>query len=99
MRIQEIFEPNYSPRVSVYLDEVNHEDKKEVASMLRGLMCSIEGWGRIAGLTNEWFESDSPAVLSFSSAENARYFKSCVEYYFSRRVLDGLKVIKRVYRK
>jgi hypothetical protein len=43
----------YSPRVSVYLDTVKHEDKGEVAGMLRGLMCSIDGWGAISGLTNE----------------------------------------------
>ena len=45
MRIEEQFVKEYSPRVSVYLDDVKDEDKGEVAGMLRGLMCAIDGWG------------------------------------------------------
>jgi hypothetical protein len=88
----------YSPRVGVYLDTVKHEDKGEVAGMLRGLMCSIEGWGAISGLTNEKFAESEPLILKFSSVENAHYFKSCVDYYFSDEILERLRVTKRIYR-
>ena len=101
MRVQELLEgtgKNYSPKVSVYLDGVKDEDKDEVAGMLRGLMCAIEGWGVISGLTNEVFSTESPVVLAFSSVENAHYFKSCVEYYFSEEILAGLRVKRRVRR-
>ena len=98
MRVQEVFEKNYSPRVSVYLDEVKDEDKGEVAGMLRGLMCAIEGWAGISGLTNDHFSSDSRVLFLFSSVENAHYFKACVEYYFSDDVLSALKLKKRVRR-
>ena len=98
MRIEEILTPGYSPRVSVYLDSVKNEDKGEVAGMLRGLMCSIEGWGSISGLTNDKFATESPLILSFSSVDNAHYFKSCVDYYFSDEILARLRIAKRVYR-
>src|SRR3954462_6843449 len=96
MRVQELFSEEYSPRVSVYLDGVKEEDKDEVAGMLRGLMCAIEGWGAISGLTNEHFVSNSPVVLPFRSIKNAHYFKSCVEYYFAEDILNHLKVKRRV---
>ena len=97
MRLEEIFEKNYSPKVSVHLDGIKDEDKNEIAGMLRGLMCAIEGWGSIRGFTNEVF-TNSHVVLPFSSVENAHYFKGCVEYYFSDEILETLKVKKRVYR-
>lgn len=101
MRVEELFTGNekvYSPKVSVYLDGVEEQDRDEVAGMLRGLMCAIEGWGVISGLTNAVFATESPVVLSFSCVENAHYFKSCVEYYFSEEVLAGLRVKRRVRR-
>jgi hypothetical protein len=97
MRLEELFEKNYAPKVSVYLDGVKNEDKGEIAGMLRGLMCAIEGWGSNKGLTNDVFEN-SPVVLEFSNVENAHYFKSCVEYYFSDDILEALEVKKRIYR-
>ncbi len=96
MRLEEIFDKNYAPKVSVYLDDVKKEDREEIAGMLRGLMCSIEGWGAISGFTNAVL-TNSPVVLKFSSVKNAHYFKSCVEYYFSNEILEALKVKKRVY--
>ena len=60
MRIEELLfsnEKNYSPKISVYLDEVKESDRKEIAGMLRGLMCSIEGWAVISGFTNEKFDT------------------------------------------
>lgn len=98
MRISEILEPNFVPKVSVHLDDVQDGDLNEIAGMLRGLMCAIEGWGPLAGLSNEHFSATSPVILTFSSVENAHYFKSCVEYYFSSDILDALKVKKRAYR-
>jgi len=95
MRVQELFEKDYTPKVSVYLDDVKEDDKSEVAGMLRGLMCAIEGWGAISGLTNDVFSCEGPLILSFSTVDNAHYFKSCVEYYFSEGILKGLKVKKR----
>lgn len=97
MRLEEIFEKNYAPKVSVHLDGVKDNDRGEIAGMLRGLMCAIEGWGSISGVTNEVF-TNSPVVLTFSNVENAHYFKSCVEYYFSNEILEALKVKKRFYR-
>ena len=98
MRLEELFDKPYSPRVSVYLEGVKNDDRNEITGMLRGLMCSIEGWGSISGLTNDKFEAESPVILEFTSVENALYFKECVEYYFSDEILSSLKVKKRVYR-
>lgn len=98
MKIQELLDPNYTPRVSVYMNTVKASDADEIASMLRGLMCAIEGWGSIGGLTNAKFSVSNPLILEFSSIENAHYFKSCVEYYFSDDILDRLRVSKRVRR-
>lgn len=97
MRLEDIFEKNYAPKVSVHLDDVKEADKGEIAGMLRGLMCAIEGWGSISGVTNAVF-NESPVVLSFSTVDNAHYFKTCVEYYFSEDILNALKVKKRIYR-
>jgi len=99
MKIEELFDKKYSPKISVYLDEVKADDLPEIAGMLRGLMCSIEGWGSISGVTNEIFEVKSPVILEFSSVDNAHYFKECVEYYFDKNIMDALKLKKRVYRK
>jgi hypothetical protein len=49
------------PRISVYLDDVEDDDKGEVAGMLRGLMCALEGWGAISGLTNDVMSREGPA--------------------------------------
>ena len=98
MRIEEDFEKEYTPRVSVYLDDVDEDDKKEISCMLRGLMCAIEGWGVISGLTNEVFLTKNPVILEFTNVKNAHYFKGCVEYYFSNDILENLKVKKRSFR-
>ncbi len=98
MRLEDLFDKPYSPRVSVYLEGVKVDDRNEIAGMLRGLMCSIEGWGSIGGVTNDKFEVENPVILEFTSVENAHYFKECVEYYFSEEILSSLKVKRRVYR-
>ena len=98
MRVREILDKDYSPRVSVHLDGVAHDDIEEIAGMLRGLMCSIEGWGAISGITNDKFDPEQPLILSFSDVENAHYFKTCVEYYFNDTILEDLRVKKRVYK-
>jgi hypothetical protein len=98
MRINEILDKSFSPRLSVYLDDVKDEDIPEIAGMLRGLKCSIEGWGSISGITNEKFLEESPVILEFSSTDNAHYFKRCVNYYFDDNILKALKLKKRVYR-
>ena len=97
MHVQELIEKNYTRRLSVHLDGVKDEDKAEIAGMLRGLMCAIEGWGVISGLTNDVFSSEGSVILPFSTVENAHYFKNCVEYYFSDDILMGLKVKKRIH--
>jgi hypothetical protein len=99
MRVEELFDnsgKNYVRRISVYLDDVKADDKSEVAGMLRGLMCAIEGWGALSGLTNEVFNTESPVIFQFSDVANAHYFKSCVEYYFDDGILARLKVKKRI---
>jgi hypothetical protein len=97
MKITELLEKSYTPRVRVDMKRVKKDDKDEVASMLRGLMCSIEGWGSISGLTNDEFQNRDPLILKFSSSvENAHYFKECIEYYFADSVLERLEVKRRV---
>jgi hypothetical protein len=99
MRIEELEtleKPTYSHRLSVYLDDVKSDDKDEIAGMLRGLMCAIEGWGPLAGLTNDHFQNNSPVILTFSSAKNAAHFKNCVDYYFDDEHLEALKVRRRI---
>jgi len=98
MKIKTLIEKSYSPRVSIYLDDINENDKPEIASMLRGLKCAIEGWGSISGLTNDRFETESPLILEFNNTDNAHYFKNCVEYYFDETILQSLKVKKRIYK-
>jgi hypothetical protein len=96
MKITELFEKNYTPRIRIDIGLVKKDDKDEIASMLRGLMCSIEGWGSISGLTNDKFQSHDPLILEFSSIDNAHYFKECVEYYFADDILERLAVKRRV---
>ena len=98
MRVEELLEDKFSPKVSVHMEGVKNEDINEIAGMLRGLMCSIEGWGRISGYTNERFVVENPLKLSFSSVENAHYFRDCVNYYFGDHILDVLKIKRRVYK-
>jgi len=90
---------NYSPTLSIYMDDVKEDDIAEIAGMLRGLMCSIEGWNVISGLTNEEFEKNNPVILKFSSVDNAHNFKGCVEYYFSKEILEAIKIKKRVFKR
>ncbi|NII75379.1 hypothetical protein FHW84_003988 [Dyella sp. SG562] len=97
MRIEDIQSGTYSPAVTVHFDGVKEGDRDEIAGMLRGLMCAIEGWGVISGLSNDFFDDDA-VTLKFSSVENAHYFKSCVEYYFSEGILKGLAVKRRIYK-
>jgi hypothetical protein len=95
MKVSEDFK-TYTKNIRVGMEGVEQGDIAEIASMVRGLMCSIEGWAAIAGLTNDVFENRDPLILNFSSIENAKYFKSCVEYYFSDDILQKLKVKRRV---
>jgi len=101
MKLIDLFDntPNqkqYVPKISINMDDVDREDRGEIAGMLRGLMCAIEGWGSISGLTNKLFEDDGSVIVTFSSAENASYFKTCVHYYFDEAILEALKVNRRV---
>ena len=99
MRIKELFESDdkvYVPKISVHLDGDEREDKNEVAGMLRDLMCSIEGWGEISGLTNEVLSGEGLIIFPFSTVDNAHYFKTCAEYYFDGGLLVGLTVKNRV---
>jgi hypothetical protein len=99
MRIRELFDSDdkvYVPKISVYLDGAEREDKDEVAGMLHDLMCSIEGWGEVSGLTNEVPSAGGPMIFPFSTVDNAHYFKNCAEYYFDGGPLVGLTVKNRV---
>ena len=88
-----------SRRVSVYMDDVDHDDRDEIAGMLRGLACAIDGFGADANMTNDRFWSESPVVWSFSDAKKAEYFKFRVEYYFDGAILETLKVKRRMRRR
>jgi hypothetical protein len=96
MKATELFEKNFTPKIRVDMGRVKKDDKTEIASMLRGLMCSIEGWGAISGLTNDEFQNRDPLILEFSSVDNVHYFKECVEYYFSVDILKRFEVIRCV---
>ena len=88
-----------SRRVSVYMDDVDDADRNEIAGMLRGLACAIDGFGADTDMTNERFWQESPVIWPFSTVEKAKYFKSCVEYYFDDAILEALKVKRRTIRR
>jgi hypothetical protein len=99
MRIEELdFEnnkPDRLPKVHVYFDEDLEEQAIcELAGMLRGLMCSIEGWGCISGLDNSFFQGNSPVKLKFKNVENATRFRDRARLYFDE-VLIAKSVRKR----
>lgn len=99
MKLKELFDGSgkeFVPKISINMDDVDPDDRYEIAGMLRGLVCAIEGWGYIAGFTNKLFDADGSVILTFSSVDNARHFKECVDYYFDRTILDALKVKRRV---
>ncbi|WP_186181869.1 hypothetical protein [Burkholderia gladioli] len=60
------------------------------------LMCAVDGWGRISGLTNDLFDEDGSVIVTFSSVEKAQYFRRCVHHYFDESILAALKVKSRV---
>lgn len=99
MKINEIFDGKYAPALSIDLEGVKEEDMGEIAGMLRGLMCAIEGWGPLSGLTNEYIKENNPVRLSFSSVKNAHYFEKCVYYYFDADILEKIRIKKRVFKK
>ena len=98
MKVTELFEKEFSPKIRIDMRNVKESDKDEIAGMLRGLLCSIDGCGPLQGLTNDAFRNKDPLILDFSSIENAHYFKECVEYYFSDDILERLQVKRRVRR-
>lgn len=86
----------YVKRISINMDDVPQDDRREIAGMLRGLMCAVDGWGRISGLTNDLFDEDGSVIVTFSSVEKAQYFRRCVHHYFDESILAALKVKSRV---
>lgn len=99
MRVSDLFNhegKEYVPKVSVNMDDVDIDDRAEIAGMLRGLMCAIEGWGSISGFTNNLFDTNGSVILTFSTIDKAKYFRECVNYYFDSDILDALKVKRRV---
>jgi len=99
MKIKELFENEYAPALSIDLEGIKEDDMEEIAGMLRGLMCAIEGWGPLSGLTNDFIKENNPVRLSFSSVENAHYFESCVHYYFDQEILSSIRVKRRVFKR
>jgi hypothetical protein len=103
MKLKELFDntgagKGFLPKISVNMDDVDQNDRYEIAGMLRGLKVAIEGFKSISGLTNDLFDDDGSVVLTFESIDNARYFKECVDYYFDDAILAALKVKRRVRR-
>lgn len=96
MKTKETFVSVYAPAVSVYLDNMEEDEKDEIAGMLRGLVCSMEGFGIVNNLTNERFRAGNPLRIEFRTAENARHFKMRVEKYFSEEILKRVRVKRRV---
>jgi hypothetical protein len=103
MKLEELFDSTGAgkgvvPKISVNMDDVDQNDRYEIAGMLRGLKVAIEGFKSISGLTNDLFDDDGSVVLTFESIDNASYFKECVDYYFDDAILAALKVKRRVRR-
>ena len=92
-----IDQKEYSPNVSVYIEDAENDETvlREIAGMLRGLMCAIEGYKPLTGKTNEHFRENYPVKLSFTTPENACYFKERVKLYFSEEVLRNYLIVKR----
>ena len=88
-----------SNRVSVYMDGVDADDMDEVAGMLRGLACAINGFRVVSGMDNTRFWIESPVKWGFNTTEDADYFRTCVDYYFDDDILKGLKVKPRYRRR
>ena len=84
--------------VSVDMEDVDEDDINEIAGMLRGLACSIEGFKSVSGIKNEKFWTERPVKWTFSSVKNANYFRTCVKYYFSKEILNDLRVRRRVHK-
>ena len=82
-------------RVSVYMDDVDVGDRDEIAGMLRGLACAIDGFRADSNITNDRFWQESPVIWPFSTVEKAERFKDRVEYYFDDGILEALKVKRR----
>ncbi|MCY4496561.1 MAG: hypothetical protein OXC14_04685 [Rhodospirillaceae bacterium] len=87
-----------SNRVSVYMDGVDADDMDEVAGMLRGLACAINGFKVVTGMSNARLWTESPVKWTFNTTENADRFRTCVRYYFDDEILRGLKVKPRYWR-
>ena len=87
-----------SRSVSVDMEGVDEDDIDEIAGMLRGLACSIEGFKAVSGMTNKRFWTERPVKWTFSSVENANYFRTCVKYYFSKKIRKELRVSRRIRR-
>ena len=85
-------------RISVHMENVDKDDVNEIAGMLRGLACALDGYRGVAGMHNKKFWKEEPVKWQFSSVAKADYFKECVEYYFSDDVLNVMKV-KRKFRR
>ena len=85
-------------RISVHMKDVDEDCVNELAGMLRGLACALDGFKGFAGMRNEKFWKEKPVKWEFSSVEKANDFKKCVERYFSDEVLNVMRV-KRRYRK
>ena len=92
-------EKQFTQNLSVYVEDTENDTIKEIAGMLRGLMCAIEGYSAMSGKTNLHFQENYPVKLEFSSVENANYFKECVEFYFSENVLQQYLRVKRRVRR
>lgn len=86
-----------SHRVSVYMDLVDPDDIDQIAGMLRGLACAINGFQAIDEMHNERFWTESPVVWPFFSSADAEYFCDCVQYFFADHILESLRVKPRRY--
>ena len=97
MRLKTTTVPSKS--VSVYMEDVEDVDRDEIAGMLRGLACAIDGFRADSKMTNDRFWQESPVIWPFTTVEKAEYFKVCVDYYFDDAILEALKVKRRKMRR
>lgn len=91
----------YLGKVHVHLKNCDQTEMRQIAGMLRGLQCAVEGWKNLSGQTNDNFIDQvlnrGRVTIELDSAYNARKFKEITDKYFRDDCRRKLKV-KRVYK-
>ena len=86
----------YLSKVHVHLKDCHETEMRQIAGMLRGLQCAIEGWKNLSGQTNDNFIDQvlyrGHVTIEFASVNNAQKFKEITNSYFRGGCRNKLKV-------